>query len=207
MKESYQSWSTLLFIKKETVVILNKYTFVPSVFMTKVHPPPPQAPRPTLVIWQYTGIFTDPTFSMWALFSLPLIRIAQLQYIKLLTWLRDLGEYNKRIISRMHLSMSSRWGRRGGRQGIRRDFDRSLWPGGRTFELSHCPEGWDISIFVRARDHKSFPGVGNFSYFDLTFLPRVGNFTAIIWKMSKSRPPPTHRLDIDRCIISFGLFP
>ena len=48
---------------------------------------------------------------------------------------------------------------------IGRDFDRSLWPGFRAFELSCCPGGWpDIWIFVRARDYKSFHGVGNFSY-------------------------------------------
>ena len=47
-----------------------------------------------------------------------------------------------------------------GRRGIGRDFDRSLWPWGRAFELSCCPGGKDIWIFVRARYHKSFPGQG-----------------------------------------------
>ena len=28
-------------------------TFEPSIFMTSVHPPPPHAPRPCLVMWQY----------------------------------------------------------------------------------------------------------------------------------------------------------
>ena len=32
----------------------------------------------------------------------------------------------------------------GGRRGIGRDFDRSLWPGGRAFELSCYPGGRDI---------------------------------------------------------------
>ena len=32
----------------------------------------------------------------------------------------------------------------GGRRSIGRDFDRSLWPGGRVFELSCCPGGRDI---------------------------------------------------------------
>ena len=32
----------------------------------------------------------------------------------------------------------------GRRRGIGRDFDRSLWPGGRAFELSCCPGGRDI---------------------------------------------------------------
>ena len=73
---------------------------------------------------------------------------------------------------------------------VGRDFDRSLWPRGRAFELSCCPRGRDIWIFVRARDHKSFPGWGISVKFDFTFLPGVGNLTAIFWKMSKSRPMP-----------------
>ena len=32
----------------------------------------------------------------------------------------------------------------GGRRGIGWGFDRSLWPGGRAFELSCCPRGRDI---------------------------------------------------------------
>ena len=32
----------------------------------------------------------------------------------------------------------------GGRWGIGREFDRSLWPWGRAFELSCCPGGRDI---------------------------------------------------------------
>ena len=60
----------------------------------------------------------------------------------------------------------------GGRRGIGRDFDRSLWPGGRTFELSCYPGGRDIWIFVRTRDHKSFPGQGISVIFDLTFFAR-----------------------------------
>ena len=85
------------------------------------------------------------------------------------------------------------------------DFDRSLWPGGRAFELSCCPGGRDISIFVHARDHKSFPGREFQLYLTSHFCPGVGNLTAIFWKMSKSRsmprlPPPPRRLDIDRCI-------
>ena len=43
----------------------------------------------------------------------------------------------------MHLSMSSRQGGDIGRD-IGRDFDESLWPGGRAFELSCCPWGMDI---------------------------------------------------------------
>ena len=31
-----------------------------------------------------------------------------------------------------------------GARGIGRDFDRSLWPGGRAFEFSCCPGGRDI---------------------------------------------------------------
>ena len=32
----------------------------------------------------------------------------------------------------------------GDRRDIARDFDRSLWPGGRAFEFSCCPGGSDI---------------------------------------------------------------
>ena len=49
-------------------------TFVPSIFMTSVHPPPPHASSPCLVMWQYTGIFADPTSSKYALFSLDLLK-------------------------------------------------------------------------------------------------------------------------------------
>ena len=52
----------------------------------------------------------------------------------------------------------------GRRRGIGRGFDRSPWPGGRALELSCSPGSRDIWIFVRARNHKSFPGVGNFIY-------------------------------------------
>ena len=78
----------------------------------------------------------------------------------------------------------------GGRRGIRRDFDRSLWAGGRASELYCCPGGRDIWIFVRASDHKSFPGLGNFVYLTSHFWLGVGNFTAIFWEMLKSRPVP-----------------
>ena len=59
----------------------------------------------------------------------------------------------------------------GGRRGIGRDFDRSLWPGGRAFELSCCPGGRDNWTFVRGRDHKSFSGCGISVIFDLKLLP------------------------------------
>ena len=80
-----------------------------------------------------------------------------------------------------------------GRQGIGRGFDRSLWPGGREFELSCCPGSRDVVIIVRACDHKSFPGVGNFSIFDLTFLPRGREFDSNFWenvKIPPYAPPP-----------------
>ena len=50
-----------------------------------------------------------------------------------------------------------------------REFDQSLWPGGRACELSCCPGVGKFFLF-RACDHKSFPGVGNSVIFDLTFL-------------------------------------
>ena len=98
----------------------------------------------------------------------------------------------------------------GGRQGIGRGFDRSLWPGGSAFELSCCPRSRDIWIFVRAHDHKSFPGVGNFSIFDLMFFPGGREFDSNFWenvKIPPYTPPPPCRLDIDRCIIhGLGFF-
>ena len=106
---------------------------------------------------------------------------------------------------------AGRWG--WGRRGIGRDFDRSLWPGGRAFELSCCPGGRHIWIFVRARDHKSFPGRGISVIFDLTFLPGGREFDSIFLENVKIPPyaPPTTPLrqrDIDRCIINRagGLF-
>ena len=49
-------------------------TFVPSIFMTSVHPPPPHASSPWLVMWQYKGTFVDPTSSKYALFALDLVK-------------------------------------------------------------------------------------------------------------------------------------
>ena len=71
----------------------------------------------------------------------------------------------------MHLSMSSRGGRR---QGIGQDFDRSLWPGARAFELSCCP-GVGIFGFLFV------PVTTNISRAVLTshFCLGVGNLTAI----------------------------
>ena len=90
-----------------------------------------------------------------------------------------------------------------GRQGIGRDFDRSLWPGGRAFEFSCCPRGRDIWIFVRAPDHKSFLRMGNLVILDLTFLPGGREFDSNLLenvKIPPYAPPPSRRLDIDRCI-------
>ena len=80
----------------------------------------------------------------------------------------------------------------GGVGGIGRDFDRSLWPGDRTFELSCCPGGKDIWIFVRARDHKSFPGlrISVTGIFDLTFLPRGREFDSNF--LENVKIPPNH---------------
>ena len=93
--------------------------------------------------------------------------------------------------------------RRGGRRGIGRDFDRSLWPGGRAFEFSCCPGGRDIWIFVRARDHKSFLGVGKLVVIELTFLPGGREFDNNLSENDKIPlyAPPPRQLDIDRCII------
>ena len=105
-------------------------------------------------------------------------------------------------------------GEGGGRRGIGRGFDCSLWPDGRAFELSCCPEGRDIWIFFMLVTTNHFPGWGISIIFDLTFLPGVGNFTAIFWTKSSPRPMPCPhppppllpcRLDIDRCITSIPI--
>ena len=54
-------WQTKLVVK---TFVFN--TFEPSIFMTSVHPPPPHASRPCVVMWQYTGTFVDPTSSKYA---------------------------------------------------------------------------------------------------------------------------------------------
>ena len=108
---------------------------------------------------------------------------------------------NRTRIKIMHLSMSSQ---RGWRQGIGRDFDRSLWPEGRAFEFSCCPGGRDVWIFAIVWDHKSFLGVGNLVIFDLTFLPGGREFDSNLLenvKIPPYAPPLPRRLDIDRCII------
>ena len=56
------------------VRIFTDNTFEPSIFMTSVHPPPPHASRPCVVMWQYTGSFVDPTSSKYAVFPLDLVR-------------------------------------------------------------------------------------------------------------------------------------
>ena len=64
---------------------------------------------------------------------------------------------------------------------------------GRAFEFSCCPGGRDICIFVRARDHKSFLGVGNLVIFDLTFLPGGREFDSNLLENVKI-PPYQSRL-------------
>ena len=56
---------------------------------------------------------------------------------------------------------------------------------------------------LQTSDHKSFPGMGNFSYIWPHILPGGGEFYSnFFWKMSNPRPMPAspRRLDIDRCI-------
>ena len=58
-------------------------------------------------------------------------------------------------------------------------------------------------MFVRAHDHKSFPGRGISVIFDLTFLPGGREFDSNFLenvKIPPYAPPPPRRLDIDRCI-------
>ena len=48
-------------------------TFAPSIFMTSVHPPPPQSPSSPLME-QYTDTSSSPSLRLYALFGLALIR-------------------------------------------------------------------------------------------------------------------------------------
>ena len=81
---------------------------------------------------------------------------------------------------------------------FRSDFDQLLWPGGRAFELSCCLGVGIFEFLFLPVTTNHFLGWGISVIFDLTFLPRVGNLTAIFGKNSKSCPM-SHRLDIDRC--------
>ena len=74
-------------------------------------------------------------------------------------------------------------------------------PGDRAFELSCCPGGRNILIFVRARDHKSFPGWGISVIFDLRFLPGGREFDSNFLENVKipSYAPP------QRLEVGFGL--
>ena len=75
-------------------------------------------------------------------------------------------------------------------QCIGQGFDGSLWPRGTcTVHVGHLNylavlgAGIFEFLFVPvATNH--FPGWGISVIFDLTFFPKVGNFTAIFWKMS-----------------------
>ena len=107
----------------------------------------------------------------------------------------------------MCLSMSSRQkGGRGGRRGIGQGFDRSLWPGGRAFELS---SGEGISNSCKHLTSNHFLGWRISVTFDLTFFPRDRESYSTFLENVKSPPdaspnspppPPAWRLDIDWCI-------
>ena len=116
-----------------------------------------------------------------------------------ISWNRLIAYYS--FTDLMHLSMSSR---REERQGIGRDFDRSLWPGVGHLNYLAVPGVGIFEFLFVLMTTNHFPG-GEFQlYLNSHFCPGVGNLTAIFWKMSKSHPMPRFspcRLDIDRCII------
>ena len=64
-------------------------------------------------------------------------------------------------------------------RGGRGDFDRSLWPWGRAFELSCCPGGKDINYFL---------GWGISVIFDLTYLPGGREFYSNFLENVKIQP-------------------
>ena len=94
----------------------------------------------------------------------------------------------------MHLSMSSR---RGGKRGIGRGFDLSLWPGGRAFELSCCPVVGIFELLFLPVTTNHFLGWGISVIFDLTFLPGDREFHSNFLENVKitpyGRPPPLPR--------------
>ena len=85
-------------------------------------------------------------------------------------------------------------GGRGGEVGHRARFWSVALGRGRVFELSCCPGGRYIWIFVHARDHKSFPGWGISVIFDLTFLAGGREFDSDFLENVKMPPyaPPPH---------------
>ena len=86
---------------------------------------------------------------------------------------------------------SRRWGGGGEEEeeaGIGRGFDRSLWPGGRAFELPCCPGSRIFEFLFVPVTTNHFLGWGISVYLTSRFWPGVGNLTAIVGKMSKSRP-------------------
>ena len=86
-----------------------------------------------------------------------------------------------------------------------------IWPGGSAFELSCCPGVGIFEFLFLPVTTNHFLGWGISVIFDLTFLPGVGNFTAIFWKMSKSRSQLSHLLGsfipkaADVAFVSFAL--
>ena len=97
-----------------------------------------------------------------------------------------------------------------GRQGAGQGFDRSLWPGGRAFELQYLAVpgvGIFEFLFVPVTTN-NFPGWGITVIFDLTFLPGGREFDSNF--LENVKPPPyalplpslqsPHSLEIDRCI-------
>ena len=101
----------------------------------------------------------------------------------------------------------------GGRQGIGQGFDWSLWPGVEHLNYLAVSGGRDIWIFVRACDHKSFPGLGNFSYIWPHIFAQGREFYCNFFgkcqipALCPAFPPPLppHQLDTDRCINSSTL--
>ena len=98
----------------------------------------------------------------------------------------------------------------GGRRGIEKGFDRSLWPGGRAFGLSCCSGVRDIWTPCNHLTTNHFPGWGISVIVDLTFLPGGREFYNNFLENMKSPPyaplplplplPLPGQLDIDRCI-------
>ena len=95
----------------------------------------------------------------------------------------------------MHLSMSSRRGGGGGGGGggtLGVDLIYSFGPGVGHLNYLAVPEVGIFEVLFLPLTTNHFRGWGISVIFDFTFLPGVGNLTAIFWKMSNPHPmPPT----------------
>ena len=83
---------------------------------------------------------------------------------------------------------------------------RRAFLGGADFDSWVLPWGWEFEMGKTCFGKKAVPRGGNLTF---SRCPEVENLTLALVKMSNSpgsaHPPPTPRLNIDRCIIPDGI--